>query len=358
MKRLVTLFLLGFLSASAYGVPIAPNVVAVKGGPISVVSSAQSLKINWDDTASHHWQTIFSLDSEKPLITAISVDGRNIVELANPYYRCSTGRRRGGWDAFFDFPPAAPEGTRQFLHEFHPTTATAQTVGDRVEVTFDGMRLGVFTGSLRYTFYPGTSLIQQAALVSTHEPDTSFYYDAGFEMTAEQDRRVGGGMESHISYYDTAGKLQEITPPYGSDRHSLTARYRTVAAKMGAGSIAVFPPPHRYLFARDYTTNQGYLWYSSWRGRVGLGVHQYPDDDTTIDPWMNAPPDSVQEMSLFLLPGAEDSSITLKDVLAYTHQDHFVHLDGFVTFEPHWHLAYTVQAMENGLDWEPPFKPV
>jgi hypothetical protein len=357
MKRLATLFLLGCASALAHGTPITPNVSAVNDGPISVVPSAQSLKINWDDTAKQHWQTIFSLDSTKPLITAISVDGRNIVELAKPYYRCSTGKRRGGWDAFFDFPPADPQGTRQFLLEFHPTTVTAQTVGNRVEVTFDGMRLGIFTGSLRYTFYPGTPLIQQAALVSTHEPDTSFYYDAGLEMTAEQDRRTGGGMESHISYYDADGKLQEVTPPYGSDRHSLTAHYRTVAAKMGAGSIAVFPPPHRYFFARDYTTNQGYLWYSSWRGRVGLGVLQHPDDDTTIDPWMNAPPDSVQEMGLFLLPSANDSSVALKDVLAYTHNDHFVHLNGFVTFASHWHLAYTVQAMEKGLDWEPPFKP-
>jgi hypothetical protein len=62
--------------------------------------------------------------------------------------------------------------------------------------------------------------------------------------------------------------------------------------------------------------------------------------------------------SLFLLPGASDSSSTLKDVIAYTHDDRFVHLDGFVTFEPHWHLAYTVQAMEKGLDWQPPFKAV
>jgi hypothetical protein len=220
------------------------------------------------------------------------------------------------------------------------------------------MKLGIFGGSLRYTFYPGTPLIQQAAVVSTKEPDTAYYYDAGLEMTADQDRTSGGNMASHIFYYNTDGKLQEITPPYGSDRHSLTAHYRVVAAKMGAGSIAVFPSPHRYLFARDYTTNQGYLWYSSWRGRVGLGVHQYPDDDTTIDPWMNAPPESNQEMGLFLLPGAEGSSVTLKDVLAYTHDDRFVHLDGFVTFEPHWHLAYTVQVMEKGIDWQPPFKAV
>src|SRR3984885_4171024 len=151
VKRLAALFLLGFSSALVYGAPIVPDVSAVKQGPITVVSSAQSLTVSWNDTANQHWQTIFSLDSTQPLITAISVDGRNIVELAKPYYRCSTGKRRGGWDAFFDFPPADPQGTRQFLLEFHPATVTAQTGGDRVEVAFDGVRLGIFSGSLRYT---------------------------------------------------------------------------------------------------------------------------------------------------------------------------------------------------------------
>jgi hypothetical protein len=42
--------------------------------------------------------------------------------------------------------------------------------------------------------------------------------------------------------------------------------------------------------------------------------------------------------------------------LAYTHKDQFPHVDGFVTFAPHWHLAYTEQAMANGLNWQPPFK--
>jgi hypothetical protein len=355
MRLFLAVLALASASGYVYGTPISSDVSAVKAGPISVVSD-QALRVLWSDGANHRWQMVFSLDSTKALITTISVDGRNIVQQARPYYRCTTGKRTGGWDAFFDFPPGNPAGTQQFMQEFHPSNVVAKTVGNRVEVTFDGMRLGIFGGSLRYTFYPGTSLIQQAAIVSTREPYTAFYYDAGLEMTAEQDSRPGKNMGSKISYFDTDGKLQEITPPYDSDRRSLAAHYRTIAARMGAGSIAVFPPPHRYFFARDYTTNQGYLWYSSWRGRVGLGVHQYPDDDTTIDPWMNAPPGTEQEMGLFLLPGAGTSSATLKDVLAYTHNDHFPHLDGFVTFAPHWHLAYTEQAMEKGMAWQPPFK--
>src|SRR6202021_1565449 len=125
-------------------------------------------------------------------------------------------------------------------------------------------------------------------------PDTAYYYDAGIQMTAVQDQQPGGTMNSTIVYYDSDGNRQSVTPTYGSERHTLQVHYRAVAAKMGSGSIAVFPAPHRYLFARDYTTNMGYAWYSSWRGQVGLGIQQPPDDNTTIYPWMNAPPGTEQ----------------------------------------------------------------
>jgi hypothetical protein len=175
-------------------------------------------------------------------------------------------------------------------------------------------------------------------------------------MTAEEDRRPGGNMASTITYFNTEGKLQAITPPYGSERHPLKVRYRALAAKMGSGSIVAFPAPHRYFFPRDYTTNLGYAWYTSWRGHVGLGIRQLPDDNSPFYPWMNAPPGTDQEMGVFLLLGAGESSEALKQVRAYTHSDRFPHLDGFVTFAPHWHLAYTEQAMAKGLAWQPPFK--
>jgi hypothetical protein len=351
-------FLLAVLSHYAHAAKIVADVSGVRPGPIAVVQDTQSLKVRWRDTTANQWEATFSLDTAKPLITAIAVNGKDVVTLAQPVYRCTTGKRSGGWDAFFDFPPAKPAGTHRFLQEFHPTAAAARTIGNRVEVTFNGMKLGIFSGELRYIFYPGTPLIQQVALLSTQEPDTAYFYDAGLQMASPEDVRAGGNMASSIVYYDAAGQLTRLTSPYGSERHTLTVRYRTVAAKMGSGSLAVFPPPHRYMFARDYTTNQGYLWYTAWRGQVGLGAQQYPDDNTGIDPWMNAPPGTVQEMGLFLLPGAGDPDAALKEVLAYTHNDRFPHQDGFITFAPHWHLAYTVQAMEKGSDWVPPFKPV
>lgn len=345
------------LAPLAYGKSVRPNLSGIKPGPIAVTSSASALTVAWKDNASHRWLATFSLDSSQPLITSIAADGKVIVQGANPVYRAATGKRVGGWDAFFDFPPRNPGGTRRFVQQFNPTSVTARTLGERVEVSFNGMQIGIFTGELRYDFYPGTSLIQQVAVLSTQEPDTAYFYDAGLQMASPADRRPGGTMESSISFYNPRGDLDTITPIYGSERHTTSVHYRAIAARMGSGSIAVFPAPHRYLFARDYSTNLGYTWYSSWRGQVGLGIQQPPDDNTTIYPWMNAPPGTQQEMGVFFELGTGAAADTLRRVLAYTHGDRFEHLPGHVTFAPHWHFAFTEQAIANGPDWVPPFKP-
>lgn len=350
--------LLCLISLAAYGQVIHPDIAGVKQGPITVSTTAAELIVTWSDGDSHHWATSFSLDSRKPLITAIKADGNTVVEGANPVYRASTGKRVGGWDAFFDFPPRNPGGTRSFLQQFHPSTVIARSVGDRVEVSFNGMQLGIFTGELRYCFYPGTSLIQQVAVMSTQEPDTAYFYDAGLQMASPSDLRPGGTMKSSVSYYNAQGQFETATPIYGSERHTVQVHYRAIAATIGAGSIAVFPSPHRYLFARDYSTNMGYTWYSSWRGQVGLGIQQPADDNTNIYPWMNAPPNSQQEMGIFFQLGSRDAATTLKHVARYTRGDHFEHVPGYVTFAPHWHFAYTDQAIANGPLWVPPFKPV
>src|SRR3954447_1171826 len=327
-------------------------------GPVTVVSADTTLTVRWSDDAETPWTAVFSLDAQKPLITAIRAGDKTVIDRARPVYSCSTGKRRGGWDAFFDFPPSHPEGTRSFLGQFHPGHATVESIGDRVEVSFDGMEMGIFGGTLRYQFFPGSRLVEQAAVLSTKEPDTAYFYDAGLEMTADQDTRPGGNMASTIAYYDPLAQFQTITPPYGSERHPLAVKYRAISAKSGAGSVAVFAPPHRYLFARDYTTNMGYVWDVSWRGHLSLGIRQLPDDNSPFYPWMNAPPGTEQRMSMFLMPGQETPHEVLDRVTLYTHGDRFAKLDGFQTFAPHWHLAYTIQAMAHKPGWPAPFKAV
>lgn len=327
-------------------------------GPITINSNPDSAIVHWRDKAGRPCSAEFSLDTAKPLITAISVNGKKVIDRAQPIYRASTGKRRGGFDQFFDFPPSHPAGTRSFFGTLKPTAAHARLDGERVDVSFDGLALGIFQGSIHYFIFPGSTLIQQRAIVSTDEPDTAFYYEAGIRMAVDENRRAGGTMETEISYYDTAGKLQTVLSPHASEWNPVAVRYRSLATPTGAGSVAVFPPPHRYFMPRDYTSNLGYLWHSSWRGNVSLGIRQLPDDNSPYYPWMNAPPGSRQELDLFLLVDDRPAPAVLKSVLAYTHRDRYPELNGYKTFAPHWHYAYTVQAMEHGYDWVPPFKPV
>jgi hypothetical protein len=333
------------------------DTLGVRPGPARVQAINRELQITWPDEQGRNWTATFSLDPRKPLITSIGMDGKIVLFGGRPFYRVETGKRRGGWDAFFDFPPSAPEGTRTFLGEFHPKSAKVTSMGERVEVSFDGMRLGIFEGKIRYLFYPGSRLIEQQAAMKTGQQDVAYFYDAGLRMSSPADLTTGGNMNSEVSYFDTAGKFQTIVPPYGSERRPAAVKYRAIAARTAGGSVAVFPAPHQYLFARDYTTNMGYVWYNAWRGNISMGIRQWPDDDSPYYPWMNAPPGTEQEMRMFLVVNDAPAKATLEGVLRFTHSDHFQKVPGYITFAPHWHLAYTMQAREHGFDWEPPFKP-
>jgi hypothetical protein len=346
-----------FLLREALPRTVPADVSGIRPGPVSVTAGAQSLTVTWPDESSRPWTAEFSLSADRPLITAISVAGKRVVEDATPLYRASTGKRRGGWDEFFDLPPTHAEGTRNFRGAFRPISASARTAGDRVEVQFQGLRMGIFEGGIRYTFYPGSRLLHQEAIVTTGEPDTAFYYDAGLRMAAAADRRVGGNMESRLVYYDTRGKLRS-DPAEGPEWTPVKARYRTVAAPLGAGSVAVFPAPHQYFFTRDFTTNMGYLWHSAWRGAVSLGIRQLPDDNTNFYPWANAPPGTEQRLGVFFILSDAPAEKALDDVLRFTNRDRLPTLPGYKKVAAHFHFAYTVQAMEKGFDWTPPFKPV
>jgi hypothetical protein len=338
---------------------IPADVAQVRPGPVTVTAAADSLTVRWPDEASRAWTAEFSLDTQKPLLTAVRVDGKPVLDRARPWFQVETGKRRGGWDQFFDYPPSHPEGTHRFQMVFEPAAAVARTAGDRVEVAFAGLRLGPFTGSVAYTFYPGSRLVQQEAIVSTAEPDTAFYYDAGLLYTADADRRPGSNMKSEFAYYDTEGKLQSwFITTFASERVPVQARFRTLAARTGGGSVAVFPAPHQYFIPRDFTSNLGFVWGRSFRGQAGIGIRQLPEEHWVYYPWANAPPGTQQRLSMFLLVSDGAPAAALEDVLRFTNRDRLPAVDGYRTVATHWHVAYTVQAMEHGVGWVPPFKPV
>src|SRR3954447_5893657 len=359
--------LIFFIPIISVAATVPADISDVRPGPVTVSASAEALTIRWPDEASREWIAELSLNSERPLITSIAVGSTAIVRNAWPQYWATTGKRRGraGFDEFFDFPGNHPDGTRRLEGAFKPVSARAMSSGNRVEVLFQGLKLGIFEGGIAYTFYPGSRLIHQEAVVSTQEPNTAYLYDTGLRFSAPAPGVRPGRREvvSPVTYYDTEGKLHtEMTS--GPDRRPAYVRYRAVAAKMDAGSLAVFPSPHTYIAPRDYTTNMGYVWFHGWagrsgRGELGLGVRHPVDDGAgQYYPWINAPPASVQRLGVFYLVSDGAPEATLKDVLRFTNGDRFPALPGYKTLTSHWHWGYTIQALNQAENWAPPFTQV
>jgi len=344
-------------AALAAAVPI--DLSGVRPGPISVVRADEAVTVSWPDETGRMWRATFSLDPAKPLVASIGAGAEAIVRDARPFYQGETGKRRGGWYAFFDDPTTHPDGTRHVQGTLQLRSAVARTAGERVEIVFDGARMGSFEGGIAYTFYPGSRLVQQEAVLTTQDPDVAYYYDAGLEMSAPADRRPGNNMSTEVAFHDTEGVLRRTTSNgLQAERVPVQARYRTLAVKAAGGSVAVFPAPHKYFFPRDFTSNLGFVWHRAWRGRVALGIRQLRDENWQYYPWMNAPPGRAQRMGVFFLLSTGTPDAALADVGRYTNGDRFRPLDGYKTMSTHWHLADTVQAMANGSGWTPPFKPV
>jgi hypothetical protein len=367
VTTLLAALLLGPPHARAASVPL--DLTGVRAGPIAVVRSGDAVTVTWPDETGRIWRATFSLDPAQPLITSIGPggvgpgsvgpDGGAVVRSARPFYRGETGKRRGGWDAFFDDPTSHPDATRHVQGAFTLRGAVARSVGERLEIVFDGFRMGSFDGGLAYTFYPGSRLVQQDAIVTTYDADVAYYYDAGLDMAAGSDRQPGNNMRTESAYYDTDGVLRRVTlNGLQPERIPVQVRYRTLAVKTAGGSVAVFPAPHQYFFPRDFTSNLGYVWHRAWRGRVSLGIRQLRDENWQFYPWVNAPPGRPQHMRMFLLLSWTSAETTLGHVLRFTNADRFPALAGYKTLGAHWHLAFTEQALANGFKWTPPFKPV
>ncbi len=353
------LALLLLLAASAGGAAVPVDLENYHEGPVRAGVDGEDLHVAWQDETGRDWHAVFALEPGQHVIRSISTGGKRVIADARPFYQAETGTRRKGWNAFFDYPPSHPDGTRHWQGTFELSGVKLTTVGDRLEIALGRMTMGPFEGNLVYTIFPGSRLVRQEARLVTLEPDTAYYYDAGFEMSALDDRISGNNMTTKFAWYDTAGELVQFTQSsFQPERQPEKVRYRTLAAGTKGGAVAVFPAPHQYFFPRDFTTNLGFLWRRSFRGQVSLGIRQIRDTNWQFYPWMNAPPGTEQRMSLFLMLSDGSPEQALDDVLPFTHRDTFEPLPGYKTVSPHWHLAYTVQAMEHGFDWTPPFKPV
>lgn len=244
------------------------------------------------------------------------------------------------FNVFFDNPARRPH--RAFASTTEGKAFRVLNEGPRASVAVGPVGLGPFRGEWVVTVYGGARLVHVEAVVSTAEDRRAFTYDLGL---------VGADpVGRSLAWVDTEGKLRrEPLDPAAPDRAE-AVRHRALFAEVDGGTLACFPPPHRFFFPRDWTDNLKTVWHGrGHRGMApgyGIGVRQPETGGGSYVPWFNAPPGTEQRLGAFYLLSRGRAEEALKEVLRFTHGDRFPELPGYKTFSSHWHMAFTVEAMK------------
>jgi hypothetical protein len=295
------------------------------------------------------------------------------------------------WNAFWDAPleipgskgtnpdlPRSPAEIRKAVATYSMNGCAVKTNGLRLEINFGELKAGIFSGRLAYTVYKGSNLVRQEAIASTNEPSVAYMYRAGltgFNIDSE----------SRVIWRDTARAWQEYRfgGPPNSDPVVLRARNRLAILERKEGSLAVFPPPHKFFWAREIELNLGYVYYRRHDDKTfSMGVRQadreemYRPYGKSNEVWdrrarqsrsfaqgnfalYNAPPGSIQRMPVYLYLSAEEGRATQSAVLAYTHEDRYKPLPGHQIAISHFHTHFNEQLADAGtLDLQPTWLPV
>ena len=297
---------------------------------------------------------------------------------------------REKWNAFWDAPLVVPgrKGTNLDLprkpDEIHKDWATyratgcqVKTDGARLEVIFPGFSAGVFSGLLQYTVYLGTNLLRQEAVATTTEPSVAYKYVSGLKGFTISDN-------TRLVWRDTARGWQQYAFGGAANQNpvGLLARNRVAILEANGGSLASFPPSHKFFFSREIETNLGYVYYhKDSETSFSLGVRQ-PDREVGAKPWgisdevwnrrvgearghlnnfalYNAPAGSMQRMPVYFYLSPNDARTTQQQVMAFTHDDVYKPLPGFKVLVSHFHFHFNEQLTDaKNMDTQPTWLPV
>jgi len=404
------------LGASALDAePLACNLTAYKAQPgLTAAVSDNTLTVLWEGDKSQEARLRFTLDNGTPTIRELAVRtkaGQWLTLASNVAadYRVVSGMRRATdqqlkplhdlgvritpeildqirWDAFWDSPlnvpgdavahggatppvagianqpglPRKPDEITRAVATYQVRSCDVKTNGARIEVSFPGVKLGVFDGRLEYTVYKGANLIRQAMVAKTEEPAVAYMYEAGLKGFTIQpgaqmvwrsnasnlwvDYRFGGAANKTLVGLKTAN--------------------RVVAAQMPGGSIAAFPPPHNFFWARETEFNLGYNWYrKDGDAAFAFGVRQAegeedpawqghgPEDRRQNFALYSARPGTWQRMAVYFYISPEPAQTTIQSALAYTRDDRYKAIPGYQVMATHFHTGMVRRLQQlGGLD--------
>ena len=413
-----------FLAVAAASVLLAADAAALdcdlsgyqpKEG-LSVRAEPGYLEMTWAGAQGRELRLRLGLKEGQPIVREMAYrepggGWRAVAENLRPEFHVTTGKRRISrqqlnplrdlgiepghelidkekWNVFWDAPlvvpglagvnpdlPRRPEEIQRAAADYRITGCAVRTRGARLEATFDGVSLGVFSGKLRYTVYRGTNLVRQEVIAKTEEPSVAYKYRAGlagFRITPD----------TRVVWRDTSRAWQryEFGGAPNQDPVALRARNRLALVELAAGTLAVFPPPHKFFFAREIELNLGYVWYrKDGEESFSVGVRQ-ADREEMFRPYgfsdelwnkrvrqarhfalgnfalYNAPPGTWQRMAVYFYLSPEGARATQQAVLKFTHGDRYKPLDGYKVLVNHFHTHFAEQLADaGGLDFRPPW---
>jgi hypothetical protein len=368
---------------------------------LTAATDGGALVVNWEGERNEEARLRLAISGGKPVIQELAVrrkGGAWAVLASNlaPEYNVVSGVRRmtdqqlkplealgvkitpeilnqDRWEAFWDAPlnipgnqvahggstpplegiagqpglPRKPEEVLRAGAEFQVRACTAKTNGERLEVSYPGVQLGLFSGALQYTVYKGSNLIRQEVIAKTDAPAVAYKYDAGF-------RGIAIGANSRLVWRDAANVWQDYQFGGAVNKGEVTvqAANRVLAAQGPGGSIAAFPPPHNFFWAREIEYNLGYTWYrKDSDSSFSFGVRQPeaeadpadagrgPEDRRQNFALRSARPGTLQRMPVYLYVSALPAQGAIEAALAYTRQDHFKPVPGYQVMATHFHAG-------------------
>ena len=310
---------------------------------IAVIRAGTRLKATWPVEQGETAAMTFQLAPDRPLIQEMAIGSRPILTDVDPVLVLTVGSRnlndKAGWIAFFDNPPKRPH--ERHLAELKKTSARVESSGARTTVIIGDLTCGPFRGDMRFTFFRGSPIVQATALVSTEENGRAILYDAGLVADKPSWKDVAW-IDNHDDHF-------RRSRPRVDGAAAESVRHRTIVAEADAGAVAVFPPPHQYLYPLDFADNFQFVWHgTNWRGlvkRTGFGVRQTLEGDKRYVPWVNAPPKTQQKLGVFYLLSRGGATDAIEQVKRFTHGDTFKPLDGHKVFTSHYHPEHTLDLV-------------
>ena len=403
------------VSSALYADPLQCTMTGYKALPgLSAAVSDNTLALTWDGDKNQEVRLRLTLNNGTPTIRDLSVRAKGgqwatIASNVTPEYQVVSGLRRATdqqlkplkdlgvtitpeildrirWEAFWDSPlnvpgddvahggatppaegianqpglPRKPEEIKRASAVYQVRACAVATNGARLEVSFPGVKLGVFDGRLEYTIYKGSSLIRQAIVAKTEERAVAYKYDAGLKgLTLQPKTQMLWRTNTSNQWvdYQFGGPTNESLVP-------LKTANRILAASVPGGAIAAFPPPHSFFWSRETEFNLGYSWYRKDSDTsYAFGVRQAegeedpswqghgPEDRRQNFALYSARPGTWQRMAVYFYVSPDSGQATIQSALAYTRDDRYKAIPGYQVMATHFHTGMVRRLQQlGGLD--------